>query len=540
MSDPISFLSGFASLVESLVHRPDDVEAQKTALKSLTLTGRARAHRITVGDVNARMSELTQSDPGSSELETCTTLSQRMAGHSVSSFHFLAEVRPADLLGVARAVALEPARGDDGAAFDAAMLALVPTTISVSLGPTGFVRQATPPMGMKPISAPPARTPSRGVGAIDERKPSPLNVRELNLFAAGPEKRGDDSKKMIESALMRHPHSRSLDDLLIRVRGPLTPENASPLIEELCRAAEDYASEGIWIGVLDVIEQLMARESTITEDAALKRAFGIQYRRLSKTGILRGVAQLLPHRKEARDVVHTFLQRMGEPAADVLIDLLVTADKAGDRRAYREAILDCPDAATPLIHLLGDPRWFVVRNAAELLGDMRIEAAEERLVDVLAHIDSRCRRSATHALGRIASKRALHAIAQRMTDPDPAVRLQAALGVGAARNPRAVPLLIDALKRETEPEVQSALLSALGKAPTPEAVERLAEEAKPGPLLSRRSQAHRLAAIQALGDGGTHEARLVLRRFLSDKDKEVRALADRLLRESSQGVAATA
>ncbi|MGQ0765399.1 MAG: HEAT repeat domain-containing protein [Gemmatimonadota bacterium] len=529
MPDTISFLNTFARLVWSIVHRPDDVEVQKAGLRALAVAARSRSFRVALSDVRARMSELSGVVGGGDETAQLSMLAQQMTSHSVTTLEFLRDLRAADVLGVGRALASAPVKGDDGAAFDALMVSLVPTTVSVSLGPTGFVRQATPPMGLRAVR--PATTPPHGIDAAP-------NGGGGNVFAPAPaqEKRRDDSKTMIESAIMRHAHSRSLDDLFIRLRGPLAPDSAPQLIEELCRAAEDYANEGVWIGVLDVIERLMERESS-ADNPALARAFAIQYRRLSKTGILNGLAQLLPHRREAKDAVHLFMKKMGVPAADVLVDLLVTSDKAADRRAYRDAILECPETAGPLIHLLGDHRWFVVRNAAELLGDMKVEEAEERLVDVLAHIDSRCRRSATHALGRIASKRALHAIAQRMTDPDSAVRLQATLGVGASRNPRAVPLLLEALKRESEPEIQAALLSALGKAPTPEAVERLSEEARPGPLLGRRSQSHRLAALQALGEAGTHEARMALRRFIADRDREVKALAERLLRETAHELA---
>jgi hypothetical protein len=532
MSDSNAFLNGLAQLVWLLSQPAEDVEAMKSALRRAVLAGDGGPTRIAFAELSSFISKEGLRQPAPVELPWLQKLAQQMPAHSVTSLEFREGVRPADILGVARALAASPVKGDEGMAFDVRMVQLASPAVTVSYGRGAFVRTATPTV--VPAFTRPAQTPPQGVIAV-ATPPSGLAVTDYLAPAPAPardEKRGDDSRKMIESVIMRHSHSRPLDDLFIRLRGPLTKETAGPLVEDLCRAASDYAADGVWIGVLDIIERLMERES-VTEDAELKRVFAIQYRWLSKAGTLRGVAQLLPHRKEARDVIHEFFRRMAEPAADALIELLISSDKAVERSAYRSALMEMPAAVKPLIHLLGDHRWFVVRNAAELLGEMRVEDAVERLTDVLGHIDKRCRRAATHALGRIGSKRAMHAVAQRLTDPDSGVRLQAALGMGSARNPRAVPLLLSALDNEGEEEVQAAVIAALGRSPTPEAVKRLALEASPGSLLNRRPLARRLAAVQALGDAASHDARGVLRKLLSDKDGDVRALADRLLRSDA-------
>lgn len=221
MSDSIAFLNGFAELVWSLVKRPDEVEAQKAALRRATIAGRGQSHRVAATEVSARLSGSGRHAATGPETPWYNTLALQMGGHSVSGIDFEGHVTAADLLAVARALAADPVRGDDGAAFDAMMVTLATSSVNATLGPTGFVRNGTPPTGIRALGVPPARTPARGVEAVAARPVLP--VEDFNGdFSPAPEKRRDDSRTMIESALMRHSHSRSLDDLFIRLRGPLT------------------------------------------------------------------------------------------------------------------------------------------------------------------------------------------------------------------------------------------------------------------------------------------------------------------------------
>ena len=66
-----------------------------------------------------------------------------------------------------------------------------------------------------------------------------------------------------------------------------------------------------------------------------------------------------------------------------------------------------PADETVIVHMLGDPRWFVVRNAAELAGDLRLRGTEGALMDALVHDEPRVRRAAAAALGRLASPAAM-------------------------------------------------------------------------------------------------------------------------------------
>ncbi|MFN8582213.1 MAG: HEAT repeat domain-containing protein [Gemmatimonadaceae bacterium] len=557
MPQPQPFVRSFAQLLWQLIHRAAAQDEQKAALRRALSQALTKPHEVALTELNISIAEAAHVRPMPEELPWISELSLRMAGHSVRAIAFQAGATANDVLGLARALAQPSVPGDEGEAFDAAVVQLGLKTINVYFGREGFVRRATPAPSHA-LRAAPARTPPLGVPAIGAssvhtatpnglRLPTPSARLGLDStlgmppgFEPAPDQGapgaragslrgvGDDTNRIYEAALANGNVSRELEQLLARIDAPVANQHAAKLMEEIARAAEERASEGLWVDVVEIARRLLTREEN-EKQADIKRAVTVALRRLMKPGILRGLAMLLPRRRELRDDVIAVLSRSGDTGSDVLIDLLVTTDSAPERRAFRVALTHCPSAVPALSHLLGDARWFVVRNAAELLGEMGVTESDGKLAQTARHADARVRRAAAGALSRLGTPRALHALQQLLLDKTPAVRLQAAIGLGAIRNPRAVPAVIDALEKEDDPDVQAALIGALGSMPTNESVERLRRAAEPGSLMSRKPTSVRLHALQALSDAGTHTAVSALRGFANDRDKEVRAKVDRLL-----------
>lgn len=518
-----------ARLVWLLVHRPESVDEQKAALRAALGATRTTSHSISHTELSQCVAEWARAETHPIGLALISELVSRMASHSVRVVEILPKAKAAEILGLARALASDGVRGDSGAAFDDRILALAPETITVHLGRNGFVRHATPPVAQRALGAPPAQTP-------------PSSSRAQPVEVAGATDDASESPEKVDQSILRSAFSRSfmnepLDDLLLRLRGDLG-SNAQQVLDEVSRYAEEMARRGKWSAVVDVVGRLMEREGTAGDD--VKALFAVQYRRLSTPMILKGLAALLPQAREVRGTVHAFLARVGDAGGDVLVELLATAESPKERRAYRDAILSVPSAAQPLIHQLRHPQWYVVRNAAELIGEMNLQQADTALMEVLEHEDSRVRRTATLALIRLSTPKALLTIVRALQDSEADVRLNAARGLGTMESSRIVPALLAALDEEKVEEVQQALLWALGRQRSKESVERLIREAQPAGLLKRkRPLPRRLAATAALGEAGTHEAMTVLRGLQRDKEREVRELADKLVREKEAGVAAT-
>jgi len=181
--------------------------------------------------------------------------------------------------------------------------------------------------------------------------------------------------------------------------------------------------------------------------------------------------------------------------------------------------------------MLGDPRWYVVRNAADLLGEMRAVEAEEPLIAHLRHTDERVRRAASSALVRIGSPGALQALRAAVRDPAPEVRQSAVCALGERAEDAAVATtLARALEGEADEEVALALLAALGRVATADAVQRLIAVAEPGGrIFNKKSSAFRVAAVHALGEARTAAAKATLTALTDDREREVRDAAVRML-----------
>ena len=558
MPHPSPFVANVARLVWLLTHRPSLVGAQKEALRSAIAAGRTGRHVISRADIGLALASGTENPFILDEALWLQELAARMAGHSVRALAFTPAVKAADLLGVARVLATPPVAGDDGQNFDARTLALRLTTVSVTLGHGGFVRRPTPIAVTRAIVAEPTppprasgddrgreRGPNRAIVAGDEREGA--RGGESGGESGGERggerggesgiDRGSDQRQLAEAAFASRSSADAVTTALRRLEGRVTPDEAAAALDVLLRRCEDLARVDQWEAVTHLLHRVVTREAAIA-DADVKRAFGIHVRRVASPSTMRGLARLLAVRRELRPALESIFVRTGGEGAEALVEQLIASNVTSERRALRHAIARCPSAAPLLMHLMGDTRWYVVRNAVELLGELGSREAEAVLVGALGHSDARVRRSAVAALARIGTARGMSAVPPLLADTNAAVRLQAAHAIAAARHPRGVPALVQALEREADPEVQHALVKALGANPTDEAVERLVRLAQPGRLLARRSLALRLAAVQALGAAGTHAAKAALRQLQRDRDREVQSAAERALAERAQGALA--
>lgn len=565
MPSPVAFTNHVARLVWLLVFRPKATEEHKQALRAAVVEGRTQHHVIARSELSVAIADAAALPVAPAHVPWLHELAARMAGHSVGALDIEAGVKPADLLGVARILASDAVVGDEGVNFDARAVKLQLTTITARLGRVGFVRRPAPIAMTRPGVLAPARTPGADRHDADSSAPShhveegarpgrgpavsraasrPARDVEQRENAEHPEDasadgvdRGSDQRQIADVAFAPRGSGDAIDESLRHLDATLTREQAPGVLDALSRAAEELARGGRWGEVIRIMQALIAREASVT-DSDVKRAFAIHIRRLCRPETLRGLAQLMARQRDVRPAIEEILVRAGEAGADILLEQLVASSVASERRAYRTAVARCPAAVTPLMHLLGDVRWYVVRNAVELLGEMQVREADSLLVGVLRHSDARVRRSAVAALARIGTPLGLRALPSRLDDANVAVRLQVVHGISAARLPGAVPALVQALDRERDPEVLHALVSALGALPTDEAIDRLMQLAKPGSLLSRRATPLRVAAVNALGEAGTHAALAALRQLQRDRERDVRQAVARALADHAQGALA--
>ena len=535
-----TFQARFAELVYLLAHEPDATPEHERVLSEAAAASEAGDTSLATSQLNVALLD----DGHSAEGLRLHELVMRMSAHSVHQIDFL-EAAPADqILGVARILAGEARPNDDGVAFDYELIKVGITHVEVHLGRNGFVRNGTlTPSASPRVNGSSRLTPS-SVASIDGHRPTPRGgaltlgaempgsvIARRTTPPVGSPAIHDESIRMIEGAIKMKSLASTSDDALVEhLRTGVTPQNVMRVADEVATVAEARAGEGRWEVVARVFDAFVRGEGA-TDDPELRRAYTIAVRRLTKPTLIRGIAGLLPRRPELRDPLHAGFLRLGPDGAEALIDLLTSSDSLTDRRAYLAALVKIRDAVPTLIHLLGDNRWYVVRNAIDLLGEMRAAEAENALLDVVTHREERVRRSVATALARLGTLRSLQAVEKMATDSVPEVRAHAAQGLGGVKSSRAVGVLSRALDREADPEVQAVILAALGRQATDEAVARLTKAAEPdGRLFKRKPTALRLAAVQALAEANTPAALAALRRLADDKERDIKVAAGRALR----------
>lgn len=531
MDYSVTFARHFSRLVWLLLNDSGNVEEQKAALRATVTV--SKDGPVTFGINEWRLS--VNGDPLPDALTGVQDLTAQMIGHAVRELVVDKGAAAADMLGVARILAAEATPGDGGAAVQARVQALGAKTVHIVVA---GLQVLTTPAGMSgahaavaaPTStpAPPSAKRPAAAGAKGGATP-PMDNAGLGLKSGY---LGDDSGTYRAFAAVQQPKG-SAAGFFQQLDATRSVNVATRVLDEVVTLAENAAREGKTDTVSTAFHGIVAREAAINEPE-LKRAYAMAIRRLTKPTILRAVARMLPRRRERSDDYLMVLARAGEDGADALIDQLTSAQSLSDRRIFFDGLVKLNAGIPALMHMLGDARWYVARNAADLLGEMQADEAHGQLAELLKHDDDRVRRAAITALSKLTTPKALDALRIAIRDRSPQVRMQAAAGIGTRKGLRSANTLTKAYDDEGDQEVQLAIIAALGRLGTTDAVQRLIKIAEPGGRLFRgKATAIRVAAVQALGDAKTPAAENALQHLLSDKEKEVQQAVFRLLRQGS-------
>jgi HEAT repeat protein len=500
MDYSISFARHFARLVWLLTREPQNTEEQKAALKATVLASSDGA--VTLALEGAQV--LANGVPLAEAVGSVGELVQRFVTHEVRELNAVAGATEADLLHAARMLAPEPtSAGDAGTAAERLAATGAQSVWFLTGRPTAIPRSQLTPAGGHDFhfAAPAPRTPPT-TGVVT------------------------GARAMI-GYFVRATPSASPQELLQRLDSA-SAGGAARALEDLIRFAETAVNDGKPGRAADALAGIVQRESA-TQDDALKELYSIAVTRLSTPHFLRALAALLPGARERTSDYAAILLRAGEKGADALIEELTKAQAREDLQVLFDVLLQLRPDASPFLHMLGDARWYVVRNAAEMLGTMKAAEADGALVTLLRHGDERVRQAAASALAQIDTPVAVEALQQAIADGDStaAVREEAASALSRRRGERTSAItLARALDSEAEPQVQFAILAALGKVGTPEAIDRLIKAAEPaGILFSKKSMPFRIAAVRALAETRSPAALAALKELLGDRTPEVREAA---------------
>jgi hypothetical protein len=286
-----------------------------------------------------------------------------------------------------------------------------------------------------------------------------------------------------------------------------------------CREAIDRQD---WEALLDAAVQVVETENDITSGlaASINR---IEFKRMMSRGTIGMIARLT--RGERKQEAITVLRRFGVDGTEVLMELLVEATNIDDRRGFYSALIQMNQGTNVIVQHLNHPEWYVVRNAADLCGELALAEAVPELARQTQHPDERVRKAVAEALGKISTPAGMGTLAKMLSDPASGVRLQVVAHLRGRRVRGMTGPIGELLQREENAAVQHEALLALGRIGSPEAIALLTQwAAGSGGLLRRRPMSARLTAVQALALAGP-AAISALAALQRDPTKDIREAA---------------
>lgn len=501
MDHPVTFARHFARLLWLVLEDPDNTEEQKSSLRALvTVSQQGPVTLVPVdGGIRAGGADEAPMRSGMGGLAT------RLREHGIRELAARAAASPGDLLTAARLLA-GPRSADRSTAER--LLDSGATTVHFVEGPPAASRAVLGDFDLVPdevISA-----------AVGTGRPRGGSVPVPAAAGAAPAAAGDPSAGQVPAGV----------DGLLAIMATVGDDEVLAILDRVADAAAALLAEGKAAELCALLVAVIRREERA--GAETRRYVAMNFRRMVSAGALRLIAAQLPRRVLPRDDIELVLTRTTAEGADALIDLLTHAQSATDRRAYFDMLRSLRAAIPALTHMLGDHRWYVVRNAVELLGEMNVVDTERAVIGLLEHEDERVRASATATLLRFDTAGSRAAVQGVLQSDDPAARQRAITAIGARRAPGASATLLRALAREEDPAVERTIYAALGKVASAEAVQQLLDAAAPGGgLFKRKSPVQRAAATLALGDAKSAAAVAALEELARDRDREVREAAQR-------------
>jgi HEAT repeat protein len=505
MSHSAAFADHFARLTSLLVRHADDVNEQKQQLVAAVASAKDLPVLLT------RDGEVLLADGSPISKGTIFTmvLVDRLKRHDVVRLEVTSGPSAGDVLGLARILAAPP--GESGASFLQRLAALGAASLRIATAPPP-PKVSTPTHASRVsletfeiVSADQMRSPiarsAPRTGAATATSPPPM-------FA---EFSGPKAGVTVEQLLKALDEARDIG-AIENVLTALPPHIAASLEEGRTEQAV-AAVHGI------------ARREGRTEDGQVKKMIGLALRRMLTPTLTTAVMKQLPGAGDRLADFVVLLSHGGDIVVETLADRLAASEQAKERRAIFSVLVQLKSGVPLFIHMLGDRRWFVVRNAADLLAQMNAPEAEEPLIRALGNADVRARRSVVAALSRYQSPKAQGSLRRALLDPAAEVRLAAASGIGRSKSPEMTTALIEALGREEDADVRRALLGALGRQANADAVRKLVEAVEPQSLFKRKSSEFRAAAVRGLREAGTPAAIQALKNLADDRDETVRNAA---------------
>ena len=355
-----------------------------------------------------------------------------------------------------------------------------------------------------------------GVGARAERMAAVDLPPELDEWM---ETLGQDSVRTLSATL--------LIDLLTLERDP---QRAADIAVDMEVLAEDLLMSGAYDDARTVSKSLADRARA--KSALGHEACGRALERLGASPAMVDTAGLLGDVDErARATIRTIAEDIGPASIEALKTVVAVEGDTDVTRQASDLIVGFGAAAVGRVaSLVADPRWFVQRRGAELLGRIGKAEGVPLLQPLLRKTDPRVARAVVAALTAIPDPAAARAIQTVLRAATGDLRRAVVDALVAERDPRVVPMLVRIIE-ESEPlgkdyEVVLEMVAALGHVASDAGVAPLAAViGRRGFFGRKKLRALKERGVDALARIGTPAALAALSTAATQGDRMLKKIA---------------
>jgi hypothetical protein len=221
-------------------------------------------------------------------------------------------------------------------------------------------------------------------------------------------------------------------------------------------------------------------------------------------------------------------EAMGEQGVEWLNLALAESQHRTTRKVIAEALTRvCRAHPERIAPWLADSRWYVVRNAVQILGWIGGDAIAGMLRGALHHGDPRVRHEVVTALGTVAPAVARPMLTELLSGADSRLFCAILARLGGERDTATARMLVGYLQSTTfeqrPDEEKRAIYNALSATGTDDVLPELELELVKGNWMSRGLETHRAAIARCIARIGTPRARILLERGAESKRATVRA-----------------
>ena len=539
-----------ARIVDLMRSKRPDREAQRAALHALVRHTNDVSATVRLEGVKLSV----EGCPVPADVPHVREFIERMRDHGIAEIRIAHSPAPLDLIDVLRVIASDPG---DRAVRDRLHRAEESTVHLVGIEAArsiqerkeirvtqAIVTHETPPPS--PSSSPPptiAPTPESEPEPEVRRKPEPGVRRNPEHERAGstpgretisgliPADEGAAYNMMVE--LTNEPEAR-LTRATSSLQAVQNPDDLSRLLSQLTAGITNAARTDAVTDALEATIVLVQNEAAEDRDPFRAR-YGVALQRVLDEVVLEPFLPFLVDEVFATDVA-TIMRRAGATGTRLLLKYLVDADTFAERRAFMEALVQIDTGKDIVVRVLDHHEWYVVRNIAEVVGDLRVTEGVPGLGRAVKHPDVRVRRAAAIALAKIGAADGVRFLNEALRDSDREVRLGVLKHMNGRGFAAMAMLLVNIADTENDPDMRAECYRALGRIGTSDAVRALIDESKPGNfLLARHSVSTRIAVVEGLSLAGGPTAKEALEELARGRGKQVREAAQRGLRALGTG-----